>query len=1322
MIQSRFKSIIIALAAVLLPAFAQAHTYVNGFCTDEGCESPYESATLNDDGYYEITNGGQLFWFATQVSTETIKAIVTVSEIDLENRNWSPIGKYGSTPFIGVFNGGGATIKGFKIEASSSSNAAQGFFGVISGSETVVSDFTLQGSITASGAPSVGRMGSVAGYGLNGALIQDVTSEVNIDLTGSNWKHSGGIVSGDSTGSQKIFVNRCRYSGNFNSGNGDDCVGGIAGYVSGASSKVTNCLFDGSITAGTSAMVGGIVSYVPNGVKIQNNLSVGKVTGGSTASNKGVGAILARASGSTTPSPNLVGTSNNYFANDQGFSKGVYNGATSDDGYCTGAALSDFANGEGTYLAKLGTANWTQTDFSSGYPIPSKTGYVCPHTNHSNGFCSFCGLDYEEPAVVDGVYQIANGGNLFWYATMINGQLVDGTTTTVTYNAKVTTSTLDLESKDFPGIGSYNNGNSLIVSGTFDGNGATITGFYMKVASGSITEGAALFNCTGNITIKDFTIEGSIDINTGYHYVGSIIGRSTSNGNVIEHVWSKVNITSNINSTPTIGGLVGYANVDLRRCRYSGTINLKNGYGSNYGGLLGQPNNNDGTYLSDCLFDGAINSTYVHTDETIKLTIGGLVGSAFRTTSITDCLMAGTITYATSITTRIGVLTGNTEEKQTVTEWNVHYVPQGDLAVNAITAGTINSKLVEETLGSERMTGGTTLAELGNNWTQDTNYPVPAETAAGENYRGYLHIRCEDELKLFRDWVNAGQNAIKGVIDNDIDLTGDFGAPIGYGYDEAGTTDDEGTVTMGTIHVFKGVLDGQGFTINNLQISGDYQGIGLIGWMQAKSELKNLNINGSVTYAGESYKVGKSWGGSSGNVMLFMGTVGRCDGGSSITNVNSAIDFHVLNTYVDAAFYDDEHGGMPINFGGICGSLQGTSAASSQVELCTWTGSVGHTDAIEGHNGCNWISDCMGGIVGYATGYTNILECTFKGSIYNLNPTFTTKNPGVGGGALTNMITYVGGVLGYINSEGSTQKYNSSEGSVSGAANSPFVGTLVGIDRKPTQLTYNFYPKGTQAVGAGTTSIPSSASELNDKEVVACELEDGSWVVESYPFDDDEPRMFFPASMQDKPVSVKHVKYSRASDYVKGFMSVCMPFTIDATWMPSSDFKFYVYKLLGNGKVYISEVSKVAAGQPCFVYAADWDSQADWIINILNEDNPYPIELKPDNTGVLKGSFDYAEIGAGYYKLNSAGTKLFVTTDEAVCWEYRAYADIASMLPELEVMIAAADPSAVTDVKASNATNDDTIYNLQGMKMPTKDLNELPAGIYIQNHKKFMIK
>lgn len=79
--RGRFLSILLSVCMVLsiLPASSlisvnasastcTTHKYVNGICTNEGCNEN-EPAVLNN-GVYEISNAGQLLWFSNHVNVE----------------------------------------------------------------------------------------------------------------------------------------------------------------------------------------------------------------------------------------------------------------------------------------------------------------------------------------------------------------------------------------------------------------------------------------------------------------------------------------------------------------------------------------------------------------------------------------------------------------------------------------------------------------------------------------------------------------------------------------------------------------------------------------------------------------------------------------------------------------------------------------------------------------------------------------------------------------------------------------------------------------------------------------------------------------------------------------------------------------------------------------------------------------------------------------------------------------------------------------------------------------------------------------------------
>ena len=59
----------------------------------------------------------------------------------------------------------------------------------------------------------------------------------------------------------------------------------------------------------------------------------------------------------------------------------------------------------------------TSHSFENGVCTACK--YECEHTQWKDGICSACGI-FEQPTLTDGVYEINNVGNLFWFAEQVN--------------------------------------------------------------------------------------------------------------------------------------------------------------------------------------------------------------------------------------------------------------------------------------------------------------------------------------------------------------------------------------------------------------------------------------------------------------------------------------------------------------------------------------------------------------------------------------------------------------------------------------------------------------------------------------------------------------------------------------------------------------------------------------------------------------------------------------------------------------------------------------------------------------------------------------
>lgn len=273
--------------------YVNPHSYNNGFCTVCG---EYEKPTLNN-GYYEINNGGKLFWFASYVNGDpthveeatskhlNINARLT-SDISLHNpknsgaTEWTPIGETsgtGTNAFAGTFDGQGHTISDLSITTLPSGAVRTGLFGTTNGG--VVKDFTIKGSITL----STGNSGTNSGIGgaigatKNRTAVSGVTSYVNISNTSANaLVHVGGVVGELYSSTAK----QCLYFGSINLQNASDSIGGVVGYIN--NSEIGYCANLGTVkTATAGAYVGGVLGYLnnPSG-KIHNCYNYGSVKNG----------------------------------------------------------------------------------------------------------------------------------------------------------------------------------------------------------------------------------------------------------------------------------------------------------------------------------------------------------------------------------------------------------------------------------------------------------------------------------------------------------------------------------------------------------------------------------------------------------------------------------------------------------------------------------------------------------------------------------------------------------------------------------------------------------------------------------------------------------------------------------------------------------------------------------------------------------------------------------------------------------------------------------------------------------------------------------
>ena len=240
---------------------------------------------------YQITDASQLRWFAQQVNDgrSSICAVLT-KDIDLGDKEWTPIGKNYSYAYKGTFDGQKHTVSGLKITGSASGNC--GLFGYVDSG--TVENVTVQGAITltGNGGSSYGAGGIVGQlYGQTGA-IRNCRSDVTVQ-GGQNVGGIVGYVAGGNYASSKEITG-CVNTGTVSSNSYN--AGGIVGYISGQVT-VDSCYNRGNCTSG-SYRAGGIAAYLYSSYATVKNCyttGVTKVAYGSNAcavvGNKSSGAM-----------------------------------------------------------------------------------------------------------------------------------------------------------------------------------------------------------------------------------------------------------------------------------------------------------------------------------------------------------------------------------------------------------------------------------------------------------------------------------------------------------------------------------------------------------------------------------------------------------------------------------------------------------------------------------------------------------------------------------------------------------------------------------------------------------------------------------------------------------------------------------------------------------------------------------------------------------------------------------------------------------------------------------------------------------------------
>ncbi|MGN1130453.1 MAG: fibronectin type III domain-containing protein, partial [Ruminococcus sp.] len=253
----------------------------------------------------------------------------------------------------------------------------------------------------------------------------------------------------------------------------------------------------------------------------------------------------------------------------------------------------------------------------------SATLHIADHVYNDNGFCIYC--DQYQPATLNnGVYEIKNAGQLFWFASLVNNDHTHAEFDSQDKNAKgVLKRNIDLENREWSPIKDF--------KGSFDGKGFTVSNFKINNTS----DNSGLFgNSSG--TIQNFTLKGDIVLSANGDKVGGVVG--SADGGSISNVISYVNISNTDGELKHTGGVAGYidnAEVTVDKCMYFGTINIMNSHDC-FGGIVGY--SNGGARISNCANHGTVSCSKQ------DAYVGGILGYVNNSNpTVKDCYNYGNV-------------------------------------------------------------------------------------------------------------------------------------------------------------------------------------------------------------------------------------------------------------------------------------------------------------------------------------------------------------------------------------------------------------------------------------------------------------------------------------------------------------------------------------------------------------------------------------------------------------------------------------------------------------------------------------------------------
>ena len=577
--------------------------------------------------------------------------------------------------------GGGVCVSGtFKMSGqavirSCAVESADNF--VCGGGVYVDGSFEMSGEATIKGCQAISDFANGGGVFVNSSRSFVMSEKAKIEgcqaiSTPSSPSKGGGVHLANNTEftlSGSAVIQNCKAVNSDGSGKaygGGVSAANVRKITLAGSARIADCIAangSGLYITGSQMYPADYGKLLANGGSVDGDVVLGDTTDGPCTITGSGGTVF---NGKVTVTPGST------------IESGTFNGEVINNGTITGGVFNNTVSGSGTITG--GTFNTPMT--GSG----TKT----------------------DP------YQISTAEGLKWFRDKVN----DAKTKEETKICAVLTADIDLKNEEWTPIGIGNGTRNGVpidfpYSGTFDGNGHTISGLNVNYRN----KNGGLFCYVMNATIKNLTVAGSVTHSSGDGVAyGGIVGCADSS--TIENCTNRCTVTGNWYA----GGIVGWStDSDIIGCANFGNISSPS-FSGGICGKIGGENDAAGIYatIRDCYNVGMVSGRYA----------GGITGqsdSEHIDILIANCYNVGSLHGSTNTGEIIGDLSGPI----CTTIDNCYYLPTGN---PASTSDRVNVKRTDSKTAAE-FADGTVLAllkagERDNNadpWADECKYLAAAD-------------------------------------------------------------------------------------------------------------------------------------------------------------------------------------------------------------------------------------------------------------------------------------------------------------------------------------------------------------------------------------------------------------------------------------------------------------------------------------------------------------------------------------------------------------------------------------------------------------------